>query len=149
MGCLNYIGNFYSKIAKDRQELQNLLKKNMEFNWTARHTSLIKAIKQNCKKLPALKLPEAGKLFILQTDASDKYWAAVLIQKNTQGEEEVCAYTSGTFSGSSLNYTIYEKEILAVQKGIMRFRIYLLPEKFLVRTDNKMFKAFLNKKIDK
>ena len=75
-------------------------------------------------------------------DSSDGTWAAVLkrIQNNT---EELCRYTSGTFSPTEERYHINEKEFLAVIKGLKKFSYFLLPKRFLLRTDNTQVKAFI------
>lgn len=46
-----------------------------------------------------LKPPGAGQL-ILQIYASDEYWGAVLLEKEENQEEHICAYKLGEFSPS-------------------------------------------------
>jgi hypothetical protein len=47
---------------------------------------------------------------ILETDASDETWAAVLLQKNGPKLEEVCMYTSGCFSDTETNIPLLIKK---------------------------------------
>ena len=70
---------------------------------------IVKRLKDICSNLPKLK--ENNNL-IVQTDASDKYWVAIL--KTDLGE--ICRYTSGTFNNNQINYDINEKELLAIIK---------------------------------
>ncbi|KAL2499234.1 polyprotein [Abeliophyllum distichum] len=56
-----------------------MLKKNAPA-WSEEQTKAIKEIKQKVHGLPALSIPTDGKR-ILQTDASDLYWAAVLLEE--------------------------------------------------------------------
>ena len=65
---------------------------------------IVKRLKNICSNLPKLRLPKNDNL-ILQTDASDKYWAVIL--KTDLGE--ICRYTSGTFNNNQINYDINEK----------------------------------------
>ena len=65
---------------------------------------------------------------ILQTDASDKYWVAIL--KTDLGE--ICRYTSGTFNDNQINYDINEKELLAIIKEINKFKVFLLTKPFII-----------------
>ena len=109
----------------------------------------IKLLKSECKQLPELKPPGNGFL-ILQTDASDSFWAAILFErKEDTGEEILCAYASGEFQPHQKNYFTAEKETLAIFNGIQKFELYLAPAKFLIRTDSMNFKYFLSAKISK
>ncbi|CAG7871836.1 unnamed protein product, partial [Brassica rapa] len=56
--------------------LQKMLTKNPP-QWTNRQTEAIRSLKTEVQKLPPLKIPSTGTR-ILQTDASDKYWGAIL-----------------------------------------------------------------------
>ena len=98
--------------------------------FTKEHEKQIKFIKSQCINLPKLKLPLDNDDLILETDSSDSTWAAVLkrIQNNT---EELCRYSSGTFTPTEERYHINEKEFLAVIKGLKKFSYFLLPKKFL------------------
>ena len=49
-----------------------------------------------------LRLPNENDNLVLQTEASDKYWAAIL--KIDLGK--ICQYTSGTFNNNQINYNI-------------------------------------------
>ena len=46
------------------------------------------------------------------------------------------------FKPNEQKYIIFEKELLAIKLAIKRFHIYLAPENFIVRTDNKALKRF-------
>ena len=55
----------------------------------------VKFLKQTIKNPPPLKIP-GGEKWILQTDASDQYWRAVLIEE-IEGQKFYCEYASGQF----------------------------------------------------
>ena len=46
-------------------------------------------------------------------------------------------YYSRTLSGAQLNYAIYDKELLAMQEGMKKFRAYLQHDEFVLLTDHK------------
>ena len=50
-----------------------------------------------------MKLPDTNLPFILEIDASDHTWDAVLLQKHGR-KELVCAYSSGTFDDTERKY---------------------------------------------
>jgi len=82
-----------------------------------------------CKNLPVLNLPNEEDDLILETDASNEHWSAVL--KIKEGEK-LCKYCSGSFNEAECNYPTMKKEILAVIRGIKKFLIFLPPKSFLV-----------------
>ena len=86
-------------------------------------------------------MPNENDNLILQTDASDKYWVAIL--KTNLGE--ICRYTSGTFNNNQINYDINEKELLAIIKGINKFEVFLLHKPFIIEIDNTQVVGFIKK----
>ena len=142
LGILNYAEGFIKNLADLRKPLRRLTSEKNKFVFTKEHEEQIRFIKSQCIDLPKLKLPLDNDDLILETDSSDSTWAAVLkrIQNNT---EELCRYTSGTFSPTEDRYHINEKEFLAVIKGLKKFSYFLLPKRFLLRTDNTQVKAFI------
>jgi hypothetical protein len=144
LGSLNYIRKFYENQAKDVKCLQKRLSKEMP--WNENMTKAIQIIKKKIQNLPKLHLPDMNYPFILETDASDEVWESVLLQKHST-REQLCMYTSGCFKVAEVNYPSSHKEILAVKKGIKRFRLFLKLIHFIVRTDLKHMKGMLSNHI--
>ena len=80
LGIVNYIKDFLPQSSKYTSQLSKLLKKNGP-PWCPNQTLAVKKLKQLCEDLPPLKIPSSGKR-ILQTDASDEFWGAVLLEQN-------------------------------------------------------------------
>ncbi|KAK9985582.1 hypothetical protein SO802_030533 [Lithocarpus litseifolius] len=78
LGIVNYISDFIPKISKYKNFLAQLLKKSPP-EWNSVHTEAVQQLKKLAEKLPPLQIPRPGKR-ILQTDASDEYWAAALFE---------------------------------------------------------------------
>jgi hypothetical protein len=142
LGCLNYIRQFYERQAEDVRILQKRLSKATP--WNTHMTKAVQIIKQKIQNLPRLHLPDNSFKLILETDASHETWAAVLLQKNGPKLEEVCMYTSGCFNDTEIKYPSSHKEILAVKLGIKKYRMFLKPVCFIVRTDLKHMKGMLS-----
>ena len=147
IGILNYVHKYIPNLSEKTSPIRQYL----NGGWSEEATKAVQLLKHECQNLPALKPPGDGFL-ILQTDASDNFWAATLFEKKGEGEkmkEILCAYASGEFQKHQKNYFPAEKETLAIFNGIQKFEIYLAPKFFLIRTDSMNFKYFLSTKISK
>ena len=144
LGCLTYASDFIKDLAKLRKPLQQKLKKEVSWIWTSNDTRIVQNFKKMCKNLPVLNLPNEENDLILETDASNEHWSAVL--KIKEGEK-LCKYCSGSFNKAECNYPTMEKEILAVIRGIEKFLIFLAPKPFLIRTDCKGILGFVKKNL--
>ena len=100
LGCLNYSSNFIKDLEMGRRELQKLLTKKNQTGWNEKHIKIVQRLKDIYSNLPKLRLPNENDNLILQTNASDRHWAAIL--KTDLGE--ICRYTSRTFNNNQINY---------------------------------------------
>lgn len=89
-----------------------------------------------------LYFPSNDELVTLQTDASDNFWAGVLIAK----QKEIISYASRKFDKTQIKYATYDKELLAIKLAIKSLKIYLLNRHFVIKTDNKSVAQFLKKR---
>ena len=133
-----------------RKPLQAKIKKDVKWEWTEENTKYIDKIKKKITVLPPMYIPKEEEKLIIETDASQTYWGGILkaetfIENNRI--EKICAYASGTFQGAQLNYHSNELEILAIIKTIKKFAIYLIPQEFIIRSDNNFFGYFLRTNI--
>ncbi|KAG8472716.1 hypothetical protein CXB51_034748 [Gossypium anomalum] len=139
-GIVNYIRDFIEKISVFTNPLRKMLKKNPP-PWTEKQTKAIQKIKQIAQDVPPLQIPSNGRR-ILQTDASDKYWGAVLLEE-IDGKRRLCGYKSGKFSNAEKHYHSTFKEILAVKYGISKFQFHLKGYHFLIEMDMSSFPKML------
>ena len=116
LGCLNYAEGFIENLAKERQPLQELLRKNNTKSWVDLHTKVVKRLKEKCKNLPRLGFRTSSDNLILETDALDNHWGAIL----KTDQEKVCRYSSGTFKPAKKNYHSNEKKLLAIKNRIAK-----------------------------
>ena len=92
LGILNYVHKYIPRLA----EKTAAIRQHLSGGWSPTATMAVQQLKEECQSLPQLKPPGNGKL-ILQTDASDEFWATILLEK-IDGEEHICAYKSGEFT---------------------------------------------------
>lgn len=107
-----------------------------KFVWTKEAQLAFEKIKSLLSSLPVLINPDFSKKFYLHCDASDHGIGAVLIQLDSEGQERPVAYMSKKLNSAQRNYSVTERECLAVVEAIYRFRCYLELQEFEVITDH-------------
>ncbi|KAH9769553.1 hypothetical protein KPL71_012045 [Citrus sinensis] len=133
---VNYVRDFIPKVAIHTSQLSRMLKKQCP-PWGPTQTEAVKQLKVIAQSPPPLRIPTSGQR-ILQTDASDDYWSAILLEE-INGVRHFCAHASEQFKDSEKNYHVIYKEILAVKYGIKKFEFHLISHKFLINMDNSSF----------
>ncbi|CAG8691036.1 15143_t:CDS:2, partial [Gigaspora rosea] len=99
--------------------------KNINYIWTTVQQLVFEALKNKLITALALAYPDFSKTFILFTDASDLVLDVILSQKNEKGNEQVVYYTSHSLTTIEKNYSVMEKEYLAIVWAVEYFRPYL------------------------
>ncbi|KAK8526460.1 hypothetical protein V6N12_020931 [Hibiscus sabdariffa] len=140
LGIVNYLRDFVPKISKYTNPLRKMLKKEPP-QWSTAQSKVVKTLKDILQHLPPLQIPSDGKR-ILQTDASDKYWGAILFEEKDK-KRHLCGYKSGRFSDAEIHYHSTFKEILAVKKAISKFEFHLIGHHFLVEMDMSSFSQMI------
>ena len=95
---------------------------------------------------PILRGPNWTLTFHISTDASDAAIGGVLGQKEGQSPYAIY-FISKNISPAELNYTVIEKEFLAVVYSINKFRHYITRYEFFVHTDHSAIRFLMNKPI--
>jgi len=135
LGLAGYYRKFVKDFCRIARPLNDLMKKNRRFEWTAECQAAFEKLKSALLSPPVLALPNDRDPFYLDTDACDTSIGAVLSQIQ-DGQERVIAYAGRTLSRNELNYCVTRKELLSVVYFTKYFRQYLLSRKFYIRTDH-------------
>ena len=133
-----FIPNF-SSIASPLTDLTKRDRPNSNRDWQDQHEKAFQTLKNRLTSSPILRLPvfQNGMPFVLRTDASDVGTGAVLLQE-FEGEGRLpIAYASKKLLPRERNYSVIEKECLAIIWGVEKFRKYLYGVEFLLETDHK------------
>ena len=135
LGMLGFYARFIPQFSKSAAILHALKRKGVPFEWTAEHQTAFEALKQALSEAPVLQIPDFDKEFVLVTDASNLAISAVLNQR-VGGALAPISFYSRLLSPAERNYTIYEKECLAVLFGCEKCRPYLEHSEFELHCDN-------------
>jgi hypothetical protein len=139
LGICSYYRNFVKGFFQLCAPLTNLIRKGA-FKWSHEALLTFDKMKKVMSTCPVLSLPDFSQPFILECDASGEGVGVVLMQNR-----HPIAYEIQKLRGPELLYTIYDKEMLVITHALAKFRQYLVGEKFVVRTDHKSLKYFLEK----
>ncbi|KAH9769360.1 hypothetical protein KPL71_011968 [Citrus sinensis] len=138
-GIVNYLRDFIPKVAVHTNKLSRMLKKQSP-PWGPEQTTTVKQIKKISQSPPPLKIATTRQR-ILQTDTSDEYWSAILLEKKLEKQSPIA---SGQFKDAEKNYHVIYKDILAVKYGIKKFESRLISHNFLIKMDNSSFPKILD-----
>ena len=123
-----------------------MLTKDVEFQWAESCQSAFEVLKAKLSMAPILRGPDWCLPFHIYIDASDTAIGGVLGQKEGQLPYAIY-FISKNISPSELNYTVTEKEFLAVVYSINKFHHYITGYKVFVHTDHSTIRFLMNKPI--
>ena len=136
IGMAGFYRQFIKDFSKIAQPLTALLKKNAPFTWTETHQNAFHTLQHALSTAPVLAFPNFQKDFILCTDASDVGIGAVLMQKDDSGKSRAIAYASRLLNSAERNYSVTNREALAVVWALRHFRDLILGYTIHVFTDH-------------
>jgi hypothetical protein len=151
LGLCNFYRKYVKDFAKIALPLNALLQdsnsaaqnsKKSKLQWTEDCNQAFESLKHAMSSTPVLLYPNFNKEFFLSTDASGSSIGFVLSQHDDNNQDHPVAYGGRALRGSELNWSITEKEGLALLEAIRSFRPYLANSKFTVFTDHLALKWF-------
>lgn len=138
-----FVPNF-SAIAGPLNSLTSTSKKAKSFSWTKEADDAFSKLKDCLVSAPILSCPNFDLPFEIHTDASD-YGVGGVLTQTINGVEHPIAYMSKSLTAQERNYSITEREALAVLVALEHWRCYIdNGRKFIVYTDHSALKWFLN-----
>ena len=134
IGLASYYRRYIKDFATIAAPLHNLTQKGNDFTWSEECTVAFDLLKQKLTQAPILVFPNFSKKatpFVVYTDASSTGIGAVLEQDN-----HVIAYASRTLTKPERQYSVIQRECLAVVYALKQFRHYLVGRSFNLVTDH-------------
>ena len=139
LGLAGYYRRFVPHFATIAELLTDLTKGRNpdQVKWNDRCEKAFCTLKELLLTPPVLKVAEANKQYVLQTDASEQGLGAVLSQLEENGEEHPVAFASRKLLPREKNYSLVEKECLAIVWSLQMFHVYLYGQRFVIETDHQ------------
>lgn len=138
LGLAGYYRKFVPNFSDVAAPLTDLTKKGQPstVRWGDAQEEAFSRLKALLSKAPVLHLPDFSKPFIVQTDASNTGVGAVLMQDHQDGRFPI-AYASKKLLPREQNYSVIERECLAIVFAVKKFQNYLYGKEFVLHTDHR------------
>ncbi|XP_039448651.2 uncharacterized protein K02A2.6-like [Culex pipiens pallens] len=147
LGAINYYGRFVKQMKQLRAPLDNLLKKDAPWRWSAECQKSFEQFKAILLSDLLLTHYDPSKEIVVAADASKYGLGAVIMHQFPSGEVKAIAHASRSLTPAEMNYGQVEKEALALVFAVTRFHKMLYGRHFLLQTDHQpLLKVFGSKK---
>ena len=134
LGLASYNRRYILNFSNIAAPLHSLTQKDVPLLWDSKCENAFHALKAQLVQAPVLAYPHfepTAKEFFLQTDTSAVGLGAILEQN-----DHAIAYASCSLTLSERNYSVVQRECLAIVFGLKQFRHYLLGKSFRLYTDH-------------
>ncbi|GKD11476.1 reverse transcriptase domain-containing protein [Tanacetum coccineum] len=137
IGYARFYRRFIKDFSKISRPMTKLLEKDVVFNFNKECIEAFELLKEKLMNAPIMVSPDWSQPFELMCDASDFAVGAVLRQREGKHFRPI-HLASKTLNNAQQNYTVTEKELLAVQDAKPRLiRWILLLQEFDIEIKNK------------
>ena len=137
LGMANWFRRFVPNFSDLAAPLHSLTKKHADFSWGDAEQAAFVAVKLALLKTPVLRLPDFGKPFTVQTDASERAVGGVLLQQDDESQYYVVAYRSEKLPTLQQAWPTHDRELYAIVAAVTGWRHYLEGKQFVVETDHR------------
>ena len=137
-----YLDKFCENLAAITRPLRDLLKESSAWVWEEPQREAMTRLKEAMSSLPTLRRFDLQLPVVLSVDASPTGMGAGWLQNG-----QPVAYSSTSLTPTQRRYCQIEKELLAVQFGLMRFRQYVYGQQATVESDHKRLVGLLDKPV--
>ena len=125
LGIMGWYRAFIEHESEFKVPLSKFLHKGQAWEWGKEQQKAFEALKVALCSAPVLARSDFSRPLKIQCDASGVVLDSVLTQENKAGEKHSIVYLSRTLKKHELNYTVSEKELLAVVWSIEKLQPYI------------------------
>lgn len=135
LGLVNFYRQFIPDCAAVQAPLTKLLRKDERWTWGPEQEAALRGLTKVLADTAELQLPDLNREFVIQTDASDLGLGAILLQEHG-GILRPVAFASRSLTPAERNYSVTEKECLAIVFALRKFDYYVDGVAFTIETDH-------------
>ncbi|KAK2885164.1 hypothetical protein Q8A73_021638 [Channa argus] len=140
LGFANFYRRFIKNYSTIAAPLTKLTSPIAPFRWTEKAEGAFTQLKDQFTSPPILSQPDTSRQFVVEVDASEVGVDAVLSQRS-EGDQKLrpCAFFSRQLSSAERNYSVGDRELLAIKLALEEWRHWLegVPQPFIIWTDHK------------
>lgn len=146
LGFINFYERFIPNLQAICADLHDLCKKGVKWHWSKHEDQIFNKIKQKILNSNALVPYDDSKQLFVASDASEKGVGAVLYHVDENRIERPIAFASRKLNDAEQQYSVIDREALAIYFAIKKFDQYLQGNKFVLVTDHKPLEYLLGPK---
>lgn len=148
LGLCNYYRRFIRSYSNTARPLTDLTRKDRAWEWTPKCQDAFERLKKAIHSDPVLQHFDPKKTTYIEVDSSDFVSGGVMMQKDDGGRLHPVAFFSKKLSPAECNYTIYDKELLAIVRAFEEWRPECIgtATPIQVFTDHETLKTFTESK---
>lgn len=149
LGLTGYYQRFIRSYSDLAAPLYELTQKGRTWFWSDACEAAFHSLREALVSAPVLRQPDFSLPFILHCDASDIGLGVVLSQRETadpRSPEHPIAFFSRKLSPAESNYTVTERELLAVVFGVTKARPYIYGTRCTVVSDHSALRYLLGQR---
>lgn len=146
LGAVTWYSKFIPSLKDLRGPLDELLCKEIDFEWRATHQTAFEKLKGVLASDLALTHYDPSKKLIVAADASSYGMGAVLMHEMTDGTQRPIIHASSSFTKAEKNYPQIQREALALKFAVTKFHRFIYGRKFELQTDHQPLLAIFGSK---
>jgi hypothetical protein len=144
LGFANFYREFIPNFSEKAAPLNRLTRKNVPFRWGEEEQDAFEALKDAFISEPVLAQWNPERETVVEADCSGSALGGCLSQRGEDGVLYPVAYHSAKLTSAERNYTIHDKELLAIISCLKAWSAELrsVATPFLILTDHKNLEYF-------
>eukprot|EP00477_Mikrocytos_mackini_P002447 GAHX01002736.1.p1 GENE.GAHX01002736.1~~GAHX01002736.1.p1 ORF type:complete len:1367 (-),score=220.68 GAHX01002736.1:80-4180(-) len=146
IGLIQWYRPFIKNLSDKLAFLTSMTRDTEKLTWDGDKTNLLKDLLNEIKEQTLLHFPDFANPFELTVDASNTGLGGVLYQDN-----KIIGFFSKKLTETEKNYSIVERETLAILRSIEHFKTIIFSNKIYVHSDNRnlLFAKDLSKRCER
>lgn len=120
---------------RTKRSIQNMLLQTL--SWGDRHVKAFKSLQDTIRSAVSMAFPKANKRICMYTDASDRFWSAVITQTDPEDllkpiekqMHEPLAFLGAAFKDAERNWSTFEQEGFAIYQAFKKMDFILYNDK--------------------